>query len=82
MLPLQYTGAELRNSLVISNLAVRSSSLGSNVGIYSVELGDRKYVKRLGSNMFAIPFTYYNDFVDEASTQEIQKQIVTSRNWV
>ena len=63
------------NSLVISNLAVRSSSLGSNVGIYSVELGDRKYVKRLGSNMFAIPFTYYNDFVDEESTQEIQKQI-------
>ena len=62
-------------SLVLANLAVRAAHHGANVGIFTVELGDRKYAKRVGSNMFTVPYELYSKFVDENSISEITSAI-------
>ena len=66
---------KIGKSAVLSNLAVRGAMQGSNVGIFTVELGDRKYVKRTGANMFSIPMKEYSRFVDDNSIGEINKVI-------
>lgn len=62
---------KIGKSLVLSNLAVRAANLGNNVGVFTVELGDSKYMKRLGSNLFSVPYTKYKQFVDENSLDEL-----------
>lgn len=62
-------------SLVLSNLAVRSANIGNNVGVFTVELGDSKYIKRLGSNLLSLPYTEYSKFIDEDNV-EIVKQYI------
>lgn len=52
--------AKIGKSMVMSNLAARAALLGNNVGIYTVELGADKYVKRVGSNLFNVPAVEYN----------------------
>ena len=61
-------------SLILSNVAVRACWTGSNVAVITVELGDRKYVKRLGSNLMSIPYEKYKKFVDEDSVSEIAER--------
>lgn len=63
-------------SLVLSNLAVRAANLGNNVGIFTVELGESKYAKRVGSNLFSVPFTSYSKFTDEDSLGELKTAIL------
>lgn len=71
-----YSGHILcHNSLVLSNVGTRAAKLGSNVGVFTVELGDRKYVKRLGANLLDIPNSEYSQFVDDASYPYIQRKI-------
>lgn len=71
-----YTNGMLsHNSLVLANLAVRSALSGANVGIFTVELGDRKYVKRVGSNLFNIPYTMYSKFIDEDNLEPVNAAI-------
>ena len=62
-------------SMVLGNIAVRGAKLGSNVGVFTVELGDRKYMKRLGANLLDIPNSEYSKFVDDASKPYIQRSI-------
>lgn len=62
-------------SLVLANLAVRAALHGANVGIFTVELGDRKYVKRVGSNMFQVHYELYSKFVDEDNIGPINEAI-------
>ena len=56
---------KIGKSLVLSNMAVRSARSGANVGVFTVELADRKYVKRIGANLLNIPYTLYSKFLDE-----------------
>ena len=68
-------GILCHNSLVLSNVAVRGAKLGASVGVFTVELGDRKYVKRLGANLLDIPNTEYKQFVDDMSLPYIKSKI-------
>ena len=54
--------AKIGKSMVMSNLAARAALLGNNVGIYTVELGADKYIKRIGSNLFNVPQYDYKNF--------------------
>lgn len=51
--------AKIGKSTMMSNMAVRAALLGSNVGIFTIELGSNKYVKRVGSNLFNVPANEY-----------------------
>jgi len=62
-------------SLVLGNIAVRGLFNKLNVGLYSVELSAAKYMKRLGSNAFNIPYTAYKGFTDEQSISMVADAI-------
>jgi len=62
-------------SLVLSNLAVRAANIGNNVGVFTVELGDSKYAKRIGSNLFSVPYREYKNFIDENNVGSIKSAI-------
>ena len=62
-------------SLVLSNLAVRAANLGSNVGVFTVELCNTDYTKRIGSNLFSVPYLKYKQFIDEDSLDELKLAI-------
>jgi len=60
-------------SLWLGNLAAQAVKSGHNVAILSLEMSDRKYVKRLGANILGIPINEYNEkALDE---QEIKVKI-------
>ena len=60
-------------SLWLGNLAIQSSKMGNNVAIITLEMNDRKYAKRIGSNMLNIPIGDYNTAAND--TQMIKKKI-------
>jgi len=60
-------------SLWLGNIAAQAVRSGHNVGIISLEMSDRKYVKRLGSNILGIPVGEYNDRAED--DQLIKKKI-------
>ena len=47
-------------SLWLGNIASQAVKNGHNVAIISLEMGDRKYVKRLGANILGIPISEYS----------------------
>ena len=62
-------------SLVLANLAVRAAVKKYNVGLFTVELGDSKYVKRVGSNLYNVDYEDYSKFIDEGSIGPLTKII-------
>jgi len=60
-------------SLWLGNIAAQAVKSGHNVGIISLEMSDRKYVKRLGANILGIPVGEYNDRAED--DQLIKKKI-------
>lgn len=60
-------------SLWLGNLAAQAVKSGHNVAIISLEMSDRKYVKRLGANILGIPISEYNDRAED--DQLIKKKI-------
>lgn len=52
-------------SLWLGNIAAQAVRSGHNVGIISLEMSDRKYVKRLGANILGIPVGEYNDRAED-----------------
>ena len=60
-------------SLWLGNLAAQAVRSGHNVAIISLEMSDRKYVKRVGANILGIPINEYNDRADD--DQMIKKKI-------
>ena len=62
-------------SLILANIAVRAALQNNNVGIFTVELGDRKYVKRVGSNLYNVPYTEYSKFIDDKNLEPIRNAI-------
>lgn len=61
--------AKIGKSMFMSNLATRAALLGNNVGIYTVELGADKYIKRVGSNLFNVPAMEYNKIKTKESAE-------------
>jgi archaellum biogenesis ATPase FlaH len=62
-------------SLWLGNLAAQAVKSGHNVAIISLEMSDRKYVKRVGANILGIPVGEYNDKAQD--DQAIKKKIQT-----
>lgn len=60
-------------SLWLGNLAAQAVRSGHNVAIISLEMTDRKYVKRLGANLLGIPVGNYTDIAEDE--QVIKKKL-------
>lgn len=60
-------------SLWLGNLASQAVRSGHNVAIISLEMGDRKYIKRLGANLLGIPVKEYSNAADDE--QLIKKKL-------
>ena len=50
------------NSIWLSNLAAKAVRAGNNVAFLSMEMADRKVVKRLGANILGVKMQEYNGF--------------------
>ena len=62
-------------SMVLSNIAGRAFVSGCNVGIATLELSDRKYMKRLGSMILDIPFKDYDSLLDKTQTSDVAQKM-------
>lgn len=60
-------------SLWLGNLAAQAVKSGHNVAVISLEMNDRKYVKRMGANLLGIPVGVYGDEAED--TVKIKKKI-------
>lgn len=61
-------------SMVLSNIAGRAFISGCNVAIATLELSDRKYMKRLGSMILDIPFKEYDSLLDKSQVNKIAEK--------
>ena len=52
---------KIGKSLWLGNLGAQAVKSGNNVAILSLEMTDRKYVKRVGANILGIPISEYTD---------------------
>ena len=55
-------------SLWLGNLAAQAVRSGHNVAILSLEMTDRKYVKRVGANLLGIPVGTYTEAAEDDQT--------------
>jgi len=62
-------------SMVLGNIAARSFLTGNATGLVTVELADRAYMKRIGSNILNIKSEDYSRITDERAAQLIQSKI-------
>lgn len=62
-------------SMVLSNIGARAFLSGNNVGIATLELSDRKYMKRLGSMMLDIRTKEYDTFLGKGDESGIAARI-------
>lgn len=63
------------NSMVLGNIAARSFLIGNMTGLVTVELPERQYMKRIGSNILNIPSDVYSGITDAHATQIIMTKI-------
>jgi len=69
-----YTGGILsHNTLWLGNLAAEAVKMGNHVAILSFEMSDRKYLKRIGSNMLGIPMSTYKNSAED--TEMLKKKL-------
>ena len=62
-------------SLWLGNLGAQAVKSGHNVAILSLEMTDRKYVKRIGANILGIPIS---DYTNSANDDQIIKKKLSS----
>ncbi len=62
-------------STVLGNIGARSLEMGNLTGLVTVELSERKYMKRLGSNLLSIKGDDYNQITDEEESQLIKEKL-------
>lgn len=67
-------------SMVLGNVAARSFLAGNNTGLVTVELADRSYMKRIGSNILSITKEDYENITDTESTKLIHDKIEELKN--
>jgi KaiC/GvpD/RAD55 family RecA-like ATPase len=68
-------------SLWMGNLAVQAVKSGHNVAVISLEMNDRKYMKRLGSNMLGIPVGDYKNSAEDDQLIKKKLQSVSFDNF-
>jgi hypothetical protein len=68
-----FSGILSHNTLWLGNLAAEAVRMGNNVAILSFEMSDRKYLKRIGSNMLGIPMSSYKNSAED--TEMLKKKI-------
>ena len=61
-------------SLWLGNLAAQAVKAGHNVAVISLEMNDRKYIKRLGANLLGIPVNEYSTAAEDE--QKDRKSVV------
>jgi hypothetical protein len=64
-------------TLWLGNIATQAIRASNNVAIITLELGDRKYMKRLGSNLLGIRMSEYKDSAENDAL--IKKKITTKK---
>jgi replicative DNA helicase len=69
-------------SMVLSNIAGRAFVAGCQVGIATLELSDRKYMKRLGSMVLSIPFKEYDAMLDPSQVNEVTHKMKSLKETV
>jgi len=62
-------------SMVLGNIAARSFLTGNVTGLVTVELADRAYMKRIGSNILGIKSEEYSRITDAAAANLIKEKI-------
>ena len=67
-------------SMVLGNIAARSFLTGNVTGLVTVELADRAYMKRIGSNILNIKSEEYAKITDETATKLIKDKIQTLKD--
>lgn len=66
-----YTNGILsHNSIWLANLATNSVRQGHNTAVISLEMRDRKLIKRLGANLLGISMRDYNNFATDEVTMK------------
>ena len=63
-------------SMVLGNIAGRSFLHGNYTGLVTVELADRSYMKRIGSNILNIPKDDYEQINDDENAKLVEDKIV------
>ena len=64
-------------SLFLGNVAARAFLAGCVTGIFTVELSDRKYMKRVGANILNIPSKDYDKAVTDSELANIASKLNT-----
>jgi hypothetical protein len=67
------SGILSHNTLWLGNIATQAVRASNNVAIVTLELNDRKYMKRLGSNLLGIKMSEYKDNAE--NSELIKKKI-------
>lgn len=62
-------------SMVLGNVAARSFLSGNNTGLVTVELADRSYMKRIGSNILEIDSETYAKINDEEGARLVEDKL-------
>jgi replicative DNA helicase len=63
-------------SMVLGNIAARSFQMGNVTGLVTVELPERQYMKRIGSNLLNIRSDEYASIIDTTKAKKIQEKLV------
>jgi len=63
-------------SMVLGNIAARSFLVGNLTGLVTVELPDRQYMKRVGSNILNIRSDEYSAIIDSEKAHIIQEKLL------
>lgn len=59
------SGILSHNTLWLGNIAAQAIRASSNVAVITLELNDRKYMKRIGSNLLGIKMSEYNQMTED-----------------
>lgn len=68
------------NSFVLGNLAARSFLQGNVTGLVTVELSDRQYMKRIGSNLLTVKGDEYSGIVTANQAKQLSDKINALRS--
>ncbi len=67
-------------SMVLGNIAARSFLMGNVTGLVTVELPDRQYMKRIGSNLLSVRSDEYSAIVDSDKAKIIEDKLAEMKN--
>jgi len=62
-------------SMVLGNIAARSFQMGNVTGLVTVELPERQYMKRIGSNLLGIRSDEYSSIIDSSGAKVISNRL-------